>query len=79
MVSADVALYGLYSTTMQRLFASLFVYSSQLQQECRLQLSVIYYMLGAYWQLIEKLRIMEQMNQDKQERLKNNGNEIKAL
>ncbi|CAD8185664.1 unnamed protein product [Paramecium octaurelia] len=79
VVAADVGLFGLYLATMQRIFASLYVFGSYINIECRSQSSLIYYLVEQHWQLIQKQTILEQMIQDRQQRIQNNNNEIKAL
>lgn len=68
-VCADPSLFGSYFATMQRILASLYVFSSQLSLECKMQQTLTFYMAIQHWELIEKLRIFEQMNQEKGTRL----------
>ncbi|KAM3132244.1 hypothetical protein pb186bvf_015704 [Paramecium bursaria] len=77
VASANPGLYSSFMAMLQKQFSQLYIYSTNVSQECKLMQSLCYYMVVQHWQLIEKLRVLEQLNQDKQNRLQANQQDFK--
>ncbi|KAM3127224.1 hypothetical protein pb186bvf_020644 [Paramecium bursaria] len=86
VASANPELYSSFMAMLYKQFSQLYIYSTNVSQQCKLRQSLCHYMVVQHWQLIEKLRVLEQLNQDKQNRLqanqqgfKQNNERIKQL